>query len=128
VRIVDYKTGRSPRPGYEGRALFQMRFYAYVLWRTRGVLARVLQLEYLADGQVIRHEPSEAEMATLEAHVRSVWASVQAADRTGTWQPRTSVLCEWCSFAALCPAFGGTAPELDDDAVERATGVRPVRP
>ncbi len=128
VRIVDYKTGRSPRPGYEGHALFQMRFYAYVLWRTRGVLARALQLEYLADGQVIRHEPNEAEMATLETRVRSLWASVQDAARTGSWQARPSALCEWCSFSALCPAFGGTVPPVDDDAVERATGVRPGRP
>ena len=127
VRIVDYKTGRSPRPGFEGHALFQMRFYAYVLWRTRGVLARRLQLEYLADGQVIQHEPSEAEMAVLEARVRSLWTSVQAAARTGTWQARPSALCEWCSFSALCPAFGGTPPEVDDDAVERAIGVRPDR-
>jgi len=128
VRIVDYKTGRSPRPGYEGHALFQMRFYAYVLWRTRGVLARLLQLEYLADGQVIRHEPSEAEMAVLEARVRSLWTSVQEAARTDTWPARPSALCEWCSFSALCPAFGGTPPAVDDDAVERATGVRPDRP
>ena len=128
VRIVDYKTGRSPRAGFEGHALFQMRFYAYVLWRTRGVLARALQLEYLADGQVIRHEPTEAEMTTLEARVRSLWASVQHAARTDTWQPRPSALCEWCSFSALCPAFGGTPPPVDDDAVERATGVRPDRP
>ena len=128
LRIVDYKTGRSPRPGYEGHALFQMRFYAYVLWRTRGVLARLLQLEYLADGQVIRHEPTEAEMVTLEARVRSIWASVQEAARTGQWLPRTSALCDWCSFQALCPAFGGTAPQADDDAVERATGVKPSRP
>jgi len=127
VRIVDYKTGRSPRPGYEGHALFQMRFYAYVLWRTRGVLARRLQLEYLGDGQVIQHEPSEAEMAVLEARVRSLWTSVQTAARTGTWQARPSALCEWCSFSALCPAFGGTPPEVDEDAVERATGVRPDR-
>ncbi len=128
VRIVDYKTGRSPRPGYEGHALFQMRFYAYVLWRTRGVLARALQLEYLADGQVIRHEPSEAEMTVLEARVRSLWASVQQAARTDTWPARPSALCDWCSFRALCPAFGGTPPPVDDDAVERATGVRPDRP
>ncbi|HEY0117519.1 MAG TPA: PD-(D/E)XK nuclease family protein [Cellulomonas sp.] len=128
VRIVDYKTGRSPRPGYEGHALFQMRFYAYVLWRTRGVLPRALQLEYLADGQMIRHEPTEAEMATLETRVRSIWASVQAAARAGQWQPRASALCDWCSFKELCPAFGGTSPEVDDDAVERATGVRPSRP
>jgi len=128
VRIVDYKTGRSPRPGYEGHALFQMRFYAYVLWRLRGVLPRMLQLEYLADGQVVRHEPDEAELATLEAKVRAIWASIQQAARTGTWAPRRSALCGWCSFTALCPAFGGTPPPVADEDVERATGVRPGEP
>ncbi len=125
VRIVDYKTGRSPRAGFEGHALFQMRFYAYVIWRTRGTLPKAIQLEYLGNGEVIRHEPSEAEMATLEARIRGLWSAVLDAARSGTWAPRTSALCEWCSFRDLCPAWGGTAPALDPDAVERATGVRP---
>ncbi len=126
VRVVDYKTGRSPRAGFEGDALFQMRFYAYVVWRTRGVLPRMLQLEYLGDGTVVRHEPTEAEMATLESRVRSIWAGVQDTARSGDWRPRASKLCDWCSFRELCPAFGGTAPAVSDDAVERALGVRPV--
>ena len=33
VRVVDYKTGRSPSELFEGKALFQMKFYALVLWR-----------------------------------------------------------------------------------------------
>ena len=28
VRIVDYKTGKSPKPGWEEKALFQLRVYA----------------------------------------------------------------------------------------------------
>ena len=28
-----------PREAFEGKALFQMKFYALVLWRTRGVVA-----------------------------------------------------------------------------------------
>lgn len=125
VRIVDYKTGRSPRAGYEGDALFQMRFYAYVVWRTRGVLPRMLQLTYLGDGTVLRHEPTEAEMATLEARVTSIWHSIQDSARAGSWTPRRTALCSWCSFQAHCPLFGGTPPPLDPAAVERATGVRP---
>jgi putative RecB family exonuclease len=125
VRVVDYKTGRSPRAGFEGSALFQMRFYAYVLWRTQGVLPKRLQLEYLGDGVVIQHEPTEPEMATFEARIRSIWAGIQDAARAGDWRPRTSKLCDWCSFRDRCPSFGGTPPAPDPDAVERATGVRP---
>ncbi|WP_234425695.1 RecB family exonuclease, partial [Streptomyces kebangsaanensis] len=38
VRIVDYKTGRAPRPEYAEDALFQMKFYALVVWRLKGVV------------------------------------------------------------------------------------------
>ena len=44
VRIVDYKTGKAPRPQFAEGALFQMKFYALVVWRLRGVVPRRLQL------------------------------------------------------------------------------------
>jgi putative RecB family exonuclease len=57
VRIVDYKTGKAPGEHYEAKALFQMKFYALVLWRTRGVVPRMLQLVYLGSGEVLRYHP-----------------------------------------------------------------------
>ena len=38
VRVVDYKTGKAPREFTESKALFQMKFYALVLLRTRGIV------------------------------------------------------------------------------------------
>ena len=67
VRVVDYKTGRAPGVDFEARALFQMRFYALVLWRTHGVVPRMLQLVYLGDGQVLRFTPDEAELLATRA-------------------------------------------------------------
>jgi putative RecB family exonuclease len=125
VRVVDYKTGRSPRAGYEGGALFQMRFYALVLWRSTGQVPRMLQLVYLGDGQVLRHEPREVELVTTERRVRSLWDTIERTARAGDWKPRTSALCGWCSHQALCPAFGGTPPQVPAGAVELALGVRP---
>lgn len=125
VRIVDYKTGRSPGPGYEAGALFQMRFYAAVLQRLRGTVPAMLQLIYLGDGTVLRHVPDAAELATTEAKVRAIWGGIRTAAKTGSWQPRPSALCGWCAHQALCPAFGGTPPEVAPEAVERALGVTP---
>ena len=34
IRVVDYKTGAAPREAFEAKALFQMKFYALVIWRT----------------------------------------------------------------------------------------------
>ena len=47
VRVVDYKTGSSPAEGFEARALFQLRFYGLMIWRTRGVIPSVIRLVYL---------------------------------------------------------------------------------
>ncbi len=125
LRVVDYKTGRSPREGFESGALFQMRFYALLLSRLRGRVPDMLQLVYLGDGVLLRHVPDERELEVIERRVAALWDSILAAGRRGEFAPRTSPLCDWCSHKALCPAFGGAPPPLDADAVEHALGVRP---
>ncbi len=116
MRVVDYKTGRSPREGFEAKALFQMKFYALVLWRLRGEIPKVLQLVYLGDRQVVRYVPDEQDLRGMERNVKAVWAAVQRAAETGDWRPRRSRLCGWCDFRDLCPEFGGTPPPLPEGA------------
>jgi putative RecB family exonuclease len=112
IRVVDYKTGPSPREGFEARSLFQLRFYAFVLWRTRGVVPSVLQLVYLGDGQIVRYEPDEQDLRATERKVQAVWAAIRDAEQTGDWQPSPGPQCDWCPHHALCPVFGGTPPPL----------------
>ena len=69
LRVVDYKTGRSPREGFEAKALFQMKFYALVLWRLRGEIPKMLQLVYLGDRQVVRYVPDEQDLRGMERNV-----------------------------------------------------------
>ena len=116
MRVVDYKTGRSPREGFEAKALFQMKFYALVLWRLRGEIPKVLQLVYLGDRQVVRYVPDEQDLRGMERNVKAVWAAVQRAAETGDWRPSRSRLCGWCDFRDLCPEFGGTPPPLPEGA------------
>jgi putative RecB family exonuclease len=125
MRVVDYKTGRSPRAGYESSALFQMRFYALLLSRLRGRVPDLLQLVYLGDGVLLRHVPDERELGVTEQRVTAIWAGIREAARRGEFAPRRSALCSWCAHQSLCPEFGGTPPALDADAVEHAVGVRP---
>jgi len=120
LRIVDYKTGRSPSELFERASLFQMRFYALVLWRLRGVIPRMLQLVYLGDGEVIRYQPDEADLLATERNIKALWAAIQRAADTGDWRPRTSRLCDWCEHRDLCPAWGGTPPPLPQDSALRA--------
>jgi len=112
VRIVDYKTGTAPRADFEARAMFQMRFYALVLWRTQGTVPRLLQLIYLGNGEIMRYAPDEADLLATERKIEALWRAIERAVRTGDWRPRPSKLCDWCAHQALCPAFGGTPPPL----------------
>jgi putative RecB family exonuclease len=120
MRVVDYKTGRAPRESFEGKALFQMKFYALVLWRQRGEIPRMLQLVYLGDGEIVRYVPDEADLRALERNVKAVWEAIARAAETGDWRPRASRLCDWCDFRHLCPEWGGTPPPLPVDAARRA--------
>ncbi|MFC8500938.1 RecB family exonuclease [Pedococcus sp. NPDC057267] len=120
MRVVDYKTGRSPSELFEGKALFQMKFYALVLWRLRGEIPRLLQLVYLGNGEVVRYSPDEHDLLGLERNLKAVWGAIERAATTGDWRPKTSRLCDWCDFRQFCPAWGGTPPPLPEDAARIA--------
>ncbi len=122
VRVVDYKTGRSPSERFEGKALFQMKFYALVLWRLRGEVPRMLQLVYLGNGEVVRYVPDEQDLRATERKIKALWAAIERAARADDWRPSTSRLCDWCHHQALCPAFGGTPPPLPENAPVLALG------
>jgi putative RecB family exonuclease len=112
VRIVDYKTGRAPAEVFEAKALFQMRFYALVLWRLTGTVPSLLQLMYLGDRKVLRYAPDAAELRATERKVEALWAAIRRATETGDWRARPSKLCGWCDHQSRCPEFGGTPPPL----------------
>jgi putative RecB family exonuclease len=114
LRVVDYKSGRSPSEFFEGKALFQLRFYALVLWRSTGVLPRMLRLYYLANRETLDYSPDAADLEALERQIDAIAAAIEKARETGDWRHKPGKLCDWCAHQALCPAFGGTPPPLPD--------------
>ena len=110
LRIVDYKSGKAPREAFEGKALFQMKFYALVLWRTRGTIPKLLQLMYLGDREILRYSPDEADLLAVERKLLALWEAIERATQLQEFRPRRSKLCDWCDHQALCPEFGGTPP------------------
>lgn len=110
VRIVDYKTGKAPRPEYAEGALFQMKFYALVVWRLKRVVPRRLQLVYLGSGDVVTYDPVPADLERVERKLLALWEAIRLATETGDWRPRPTKLCGWCDHQPVCPEFGGTPP------------------
>lgn len=110
IRVVDYKTGRSPAPGYESRALFQLRFYALVLWRTTGVLPSILRLMYLGDGVILEHAPTEDELLSTQRLLLALHEAIVTAHESGEFQPSPGAACRWCSFIDRCPTGRASRP------------------
>ncbi|MEU0599362.1 RecB family exonuclease [Streptomyces sp. NPDC006393] len=110
VRIVDYKTGKAPRPEYAEGALFQMKFYALVVWRLKKIVPRRLQLVYLGSGDVLTYDPVPADLERVERKLLALWEAIRLATETGDWRPRPTKLCGWCDHRSHCPEFGGTPP------------------
>ncbi|CFH13439.1 RecB family exonuclease [Mycobacterium tuberculosis] len=113
LRVVDYKTGKAPpaaRALAEVKAMFQMKFYAVALFRSRGVPPTRLRLIYLADGQLLDYSPDRDELLRFEKTLMAIWRAIQSAGETGDFRPNPSRLCDWCPHQQRCPAFGGTPP------------------
>ncbi len=110
IRIVDYKTGRAPSEHHEIAALYQLKFYALMVYRMRGVVPGQLKLIYLGDSSTLTYRVDLAELITFQRGVVALWEAITAAVEAARFQPRRSAACGWCAHQALCPEFGGTPP------------------
>ena len=104
VRIVDYKTGKSPKPGWEEKALFQLRVYALLYWQNHGVLPRLLRLIYLGDNKILESTPTEAQLKSAETVLLNIGQEILTAIETSHFPTKKSRLCDWCFFKTICPA------------------------
>ena len=106
--VTDYKTGRVPSVAQEGARLGGVHFYAFLCERLFGVRPAKVQLIYLgASPDVIVTRPNEQSIRGLERKVSAIWAAVERACEHEDFRPKPSMLCNWCSFQAYCPAKGG---------------------
>jgi putative RecB family exonuclease len=114
LRVVDYKTGRSPGTMWEQSAMFQLRFYALIVQRATGEVPNRLQLLYLGNGEVLTYRPDAEDLVRFERKLAALWQAItRAADRQD-WRARKSKKCDWCSHQQICPEFGGTSPPLPE--------------
>lgn len=110
IRVVDYKTGKAPPSAFADNALFQLKFYALMLYRLRGVVVARLRLIYLGDGRFLEYTPDEPGLLAFERGAVALWGRIQDAAATGNFPPKRSRLCDWCAFKPYCPEFGGAPP------------------
>ena len=109
--VTDYKTGRAPSGRYEQKSLAGVHFYSFLCEAVLGRRPAKIRLMYLSNGETIETIPSAQSVRFIDTRTNAVWKAVERACITGDFRPNPSKLCDWCSFKAWCPAFGGD-PEL----------------
>lgn len=111
--IVDYKTGRAPSPRFERGKLTGVHLYALLCELNLGAVPVEVRLLHLREPVVITARPSAQTLRGQRQRTIAVWHAIERACERVDFQPRPSGLCSYCSYQALCPAFGGTPPELE---------------
>jgi putative RecB family exonuclease len=105
--VTDYKTGRAPGQQYEQRRLTGVAVYALLCERVLGQRPARVQLLHLAEPVAIISTPGEPLLRGVEKKIAAVWSAVERACERSDFRPNPSRLCDYCSFQAFCPAFGG---------------------
>lgn len=111
--ISDYKTGSPPKPRYEEDAFFQLDIYAALLKETLGVIPYELRLIYVREGKpdaILRRRVDQHRIDKVIGKSSAVWSSILRCAKEESWPTRKQILCDWCFFKPVCPAW---EPELD---------------
>lgn len=117
IRIVDYKTGKSPRPQYMEDKLHQMRFYSLLMQRAGHGLPARTQLVFLSDQKILTFDPQPQQVEAFEHYLEQLWQQIENACNTGTFYPRKQPLCNWCGVKQHCPVFGNQPPDIPESGV-----------
>ena len=116
--VTDYKTGRAPAVPYERSRMSGVHFYAFLVERVLGRRPSRVQLLHLQEPVAISTVPSEQSIRAMEMRTRAIWTAVEKACATDDFRPRPNKLCDYCSFKALCPAFGGSVDLVQQFKIE----------
>jgi putative RecB family exonuclease len=105
--VTDYKTGAAPSTQHERKRLSGVHIYSLLCEELLGRRPARVQLLFLRDPLAIITEPSDRSTRGTRRTLGAVWKAVERACDREDFRPQPSRLCDWCSFRAYCPAFGG---------------------
>jgi putative RecB family exonuclease len=72
-----------------------------------------LRLLYLNGPDLYRLDTNEGQLNAMEKQVKALWAAIERAIERDQFPPRTSRLCDYCSFKDICPAWQTADTELE---------------
>ena len=125
--ITDYKTGVVPGERHELQRLAGVHMYALMVEQMLGKRPVRVQLLYLSKPEAIIAVPSEQSVTGVARKTQALWTAIQSSCARDDFRPRTGPLCNYCTYQAYCPAFGGD-PALAAELTGPGTVIAPPLP
>ena len=101
LRVVDYKTGKTPRARYVDDKLSQVWLYAAALAETDNEVSEV-RLMYLTSGPIDRVVDTNEVSKAVITH-RKTWDALCEAIVKNDFPHHVGPLCNWCPYLENCP-------------------------
>jgi len=106
ARVCDYKTGKTPRKNYVDDKFFQLIIYTQLLQSLEiNPVSLSVELLYLKDGVRFEKDLTPKDLDTVVSVLQEVREGIEERCSRGYFEPSTSVLCNWCNFKGICPAW-----------------------
>jgi putative RecB family exonuclease len=106
VTISDYKTGKVPRPQYQGDKFFQLLLYSILIEdMVEGATVTDVELLYVKGSKRLARKVTPEDVAATRETVVTVSKGVRERCKTGMFEASPSRLCDWCSYKTFCPAW-----------------------
>ena len=106
IRVVDYKTGKSPKPKYQDGKFQQLLIYADALETMTGKPAKSTALLFVKDKMTLEREVTPVDLNKMRDTVKSTYEGILERCEAEHFEPKKQILCDWCSYKSICPAWG----------------------
>lgn len=103
--ISDYKTGKTPKAAWVQDKFFQLVVYSHLLQSTGVGNVQSVELIYLKDGVSFKQEVTDKMLNDVEKEIVLVKQQIDLSCEKEDFKPNKSILCDWCSFRKVCPAW-----------------------
>lgn len=106
AKVSDYKTGKTPKKNYLSDKFFQLIVYTQLLSSLDiDVDDKSVELLYLKDGVKFEKDVTSDDIKSTIELIQTTKDEIDRCCKTGEFVANKSILCNWCGFKSICPAW-----------------------
>jgi len=114
VTISDYKTGKTPREIDLPEKFFQLITYSQLLSHLGIEVDEIdVELLYLKDPVRFKRRVTQEDLNSTIKTIQETKRNIDESCKSGNFPHKKSVLCGWCSFKKICPAWGNNERQIN---------------